>query len=74
MDNHQTIAERIKDWRAVCGYNRIKYKEVIEAAGLPYDSVRNNMRVNVISHERMSQLEEALHSIIAKRNVETVEA
>jgi|GEM_PF-2320594 hypothetical protein len=74
MSNHQTIAERIKDWRAVCGYNRIKYKEVIDASGLPYDSVINNMRVNVMSHERMSQLEEALHSIIAERNLQPAKA
>jgi len=58
MSNKETIKQRINDFRAFCASNRIQYKEVTKAAGLNYRAVIVNMRLNVLSDERMTLLEE----------------
>lgn len=70
MSNNQTIAQRIKDWRGLCASNGITYKEAIKRADLPYDSVKNNMRDNNISNERMTLLEESALAIRAERKLQ----
>lgn len=73
MNTNKTIRQRINDFRALCASNRIKYKEVTDAAGLDYDSVRNNMLTDNISDERMTILEDtALDLRDAKKKVGVV--
>lgn len=71
MNKTNTIAQRIKDFRALCAANRISYKEVAERSGENYDSLRSNMRINGISDERMSKLEDAALELRDEKNLQT---
>jgi hypothetical protein len=72
MSSKMSIPQRIRDFRAFCASNRIQYKEVTDAANLNYDSVIQNMRLNMFSNERMTLLEQT--AIQVKEEKEKQEA
>ena len=58
MSPSQTIEQRVNDLRAMMARYRITIKQVCDRAGLPYHSVRNNMRRFDVSDTRMTRIEE----------------
>lgn len=67
------IVYRIRSWKAECVSNGLTYKEVIERAEMDYNSVINAMgsamkgNENVISHDRILQLEKVVSIMILER-------
>ncbi len=67
------INQRIRSWKARCVANGIKYKDVIERAGMDYDSVINAMgsalkgNTKVISEDRIDKLEKATALILLEK-------
>lgn len=53
------IPQRVEDFYAFIGRKRLKLINITIKAGLNYHSVRVNLPKNLISSERMTQLEDA---------------
>ncbi len=69
------IKKRIREWKASCITNEMTYKEVIESAGMNYNSVinalNNALKGNpiAISDSKMEKLEREIFVVILKRNL-----
>lgn len=69
------IVHRIRIWKAQCVANEFTYKEVIEKAGLNYDSVINAMgsalkgNTAAISDARMRAIEKITAMMIIEKSI-----
>lgn len=69
------IKKRIREWKASCIANDMTYKEVIESAGMNYNSVinalNNALKGNpvAISASKLEKLEQEIYLVIVKRNL-----
>ncbi len=69
------IKKRIIEWKASCVANEMTYREVIESAGMNYNSVinalNNALKGNpiAISESKLEQLEREIYVVMLKRNL-----